>query len=222
VKTVRYEDGIKFVEGYISCSDSTATLFTTIHPDGRMECSGFFDRYMWELQGDRVVARTFVEYLDDEYYTATVSENAVNYYFMDAQAAVISASDSECVLYVNNFLGDYIITLDRNTLDIKRVEYSLGDGEDVVVEYIYGEFVEGAELFDTWNGQKKNITIVAEMYDGDTAIKTEKIFEMAADWELVPESWEEIALYGNEDYTQEYQYPGYGEDYTVYVTNAMG
>lgn len=222
VKAVRYEDGVKYVEGYINCDDSAASIFTTIYPDGTMESNGFFDRFILALEDDRVVARTYVEYLDDEYYTATDSEYALSYYFMDAEAAVISADDSEYTLYVHNFFNDYIITLDRNTLDIKRAEYDDGGDKPVVVEYIYDEVVEGGELFDTWNGGKKSITVVSDMYYDDSTVSITKTFEIAPDWELLPDSWEEISLYGNEEYTASYEYPGFAQDYTVYVTNAKG
>lgn len=222
VKVVRYEDDIKYVEGYFNCDDRVADIFATIHPDGTMEASGFFDRFIWELQDGRVVARTYVEYLNDEYYAVADSEGAVNYYFMDAQAAVISADDSTYTLYVHNILGDYTITLDRNNLDILRIEGGAGLEEGMVVEYIYDQPVEGSELFDGWNGDKKQVTFVAEMYSEEGVEVVEKTFEAAPDWEIVPDSWQEIALYGNAEYTAEYRYPGSAQDYTVYITNAMG
>ncbi|MBQ9846032.1 MAG: hypothetical protein IJO54_08150 [Oscillospiraceae bacterium] len=222
VKTVKCEDGIKYVEGYIKCNDNTASIFTTIYPDGTMESNGFFDRFIWALEDGRVVARTYIEYLDDEYYTATDSEYVLSYYFMDAEAEVISADNNEYTLYVHNFFNDYIITLDRNTLDIKRVEYDAGEDNPVVVEYIYDELVEGGELFDTWNGEKKHVTVVSDMYYDDSTISITKTFEIASDWELLPDSWEEISLYGNEEYTAPYEYPGFAQDYMVYVTNAKG
>ena len=222
VQAVRYTDGVKYVEGYFDVDGRVATVFTTVYPDGTMESEGFFDRYIWTPEDDRVVARAYVEYLEDDEYTATDNEYAVNYCFMDAEAAVISATDTEYTLFVHNYFDENIITIDKRTLDIKRVETFFEDGESIVTEYIYDEPAEGTQLFDTWKGPKKNVTVIADIYKEDGMVRTEKEFEIAPDWELLPDSWDEIALYTGESCTEIYEYPGYAQDYTVYVTNAMG
>jgi len=131
VQAVRYADGVKYVESYFDVDGRVATVFTTVYPDGTMESEGFFDRYIWTLENGRVVARTYVEYLEDDEYTATDNEYAVNYCFMDAQASVISATDTEYTLFVHNYFDENIITIDKRTLDIKRVDTFFEEGNQL-------------------------------------------------------------------------------------------
>jgi len=131
VQAVRYADGVKYVESYFDVDGRVATVFTTVYPGGAMASEGFFDRYIWVLEDGRVVARAYIEYLEDEEYTATDNEYAVNCCFMDAQAAVISATDTEYTLFVRNYFDENIITIDKRTLDIKRVETFFEEGNQL-------------------------------------------------------------------------------------------
>lgn len=222
VKTITYHDGFRFIEGYFNMNDVPAAIYTTIYDNGKLESYGYYDRYSWELAGDHVVANLYVEELEEEYVEAFDFSNALNYYFVDAEAGIIEVTDTDYVLFVRSFFDDYIITIDRQTLDIKQAKLDIYSEEPYVLDYIYNELVEGGELFDTWNGPKKNVTVVAELHRDGSTVQMTNTFEIAPDWELMPTSWDELAVYGNSEYTQPFEYPGFAKDYTVYATNAMG
>ena len=115
--------------------------------------------------------------------------------------------------------------VDKQTLNIVKTVHN-NDGYVVEDEYIYNEPNELVNVLDDWNSEMKTVTVVYETYkDGNPVTYTEE-YEVPYSWEVVADNnlydTPAFSVYLDEGYTQEYEYPGDGIDYTIYVTTAMG
>ncbi len=114
--------------------------------------------------------------------------------------------------------------VDKETLNVTK-EVHDNDGYIVEEEFIYNEPVELMNVLDDWNGEKKNVTVVFETYKDGEPVKYTEEYEVPYDWEVIADNnlYDTVfAAYLDEDYTKEYEYPGDGVDYTIYVTTSLG
>lgn len=113
--------------------------------------------------------------------------------------------------------------VDKGTLALRSVVIDGGTEYETRYTFRYNVTVDTRGLFDGWDQPLRTVTFVLELHDADgRLIKETKAVQVPRNLELLPELDREIAYYNNPDYTGEYQYPGYGGDYTLYVTDAMG
>lgn len=114
-------------------------------------------------------------------------------------------------------------TVDKGTLALKKLVISYEDCPDDVYEFTLGPGADDMGVFGDWDGKFRTVTVNAVIYDEygqetDTAYH----FRTFSNAELIPTYYTELALWMNEGFTEEYAYPGDGEDYSIIVTNAMG
>ena len=117
---------------------------------------------------------------------------------------------------------DVYYVVDKKTLALKKAVWNVGTNYEFSEELEYGCEVNEYQLTDHWE-ELREVTFVCTMADENGALSEEVLrFVVPGDMELIPYSFEELALYNNAENTEEYEYPGNGEDYIVYVTNVMG
>ena len=113
--------------------------------------------------------------------------------------------------------------VDVDTLALKKMmHYSRGE-EYFRWEFTYDGEIEDFGIFDSWNGDYREITVVEEFYtpDGEVADGAHTI-RAPKNVEYYPVYDEEVCIYLSEGFRNEYSYPGNDIDYTIYVTNAKG
>ncbi len=184
------------------------------------------------VNGERFRVRAFFDVFgteeneDKPWYNDTIAYPLIN--------DNLSLREETDEYYIFENLGDdpdnelYIQTVcyvDKQTLNIVKTVHD-NDGYVVEEEYIYNEPNELMNVLDDWKGEMKNVTVVYETYkDGNPVTYTEE-YEVPYGWEVIADNnlydTPEFSVYLDEGYTQEYEYPGDGIDYTIYVTTAMG
>ena len=191
------------------------------------------DMNILSVNGGRFYVRAFV----DEFGTENEEEITPWYNDYIAYSLIydnLSLREETDEYYIFENLGDdpndelYIQTVcyvDKQTLNVTK-EVHNNDGYIVEEEYIYNEPLEIMNELDAWNGEMKTVTVVFETYrDGDFVRYTEE-YEIPYNWEIRPENNQydspPFMIYLDEDFTQEYEYPGDGIDYTIYVTTSLG
>ena len=112
---------------------------------------------------------------------------------------------------------------DKESLALTAVSFSnsVGNKEDVTVSY-NGELEDFAKkIRDSFDGKMKIVTIVAEILGDDAVSNLTVKLELPADWEYIPSGDGRIDYYMDEGMSESYDYPGHGEDYTLYISNVF-
>lgn len=171
--------------------------------------------------GERFAVKAFVDEFGSEEPEFLIYDEAIAYNLIENDLSFIEETDDYYVFRyseVPETESKYYI--EKDTLNYVRC-HTDNYGHIVEENFIYNEPVELMKVFDAWNGKLKTVTVI---YDGE--VTSVKEFEIPYNWDILPEnnnySSPPIALYLDEGYTQEYEYPGDGVDYTIYVTTAMG
>ena len=118
----------------------------------------------------------------------------------------------------------YEFIFDKETLELREHNYTLFDDTSGSVKVDFDKPLNkfSSDIAKTMDGERKNITVKSELYDGDEVIRNEAVFSLPHDWETEMLAGVEIALYSNAEQTEIYEYPGHGIDHTIYVTNSLG
>ena len=113
--------------------------------------------------------------------------------------------------------------IEKGSLALRSIVWDKGTEYESSRTFRYNTQVDTHGLLDGWDRPLRTVTLVVELHD-DTGKATEKTirYEVPQNLELLPELDGDFAVYGNKEMTMEYQYPGHGKNYTVYVTDAMG
>ncbi len=130
------------------------------------------------------------------------------------------------------FRGGYRETaaVDRETLVLRELDYVYDPAFPPSVTQIdYAEPTLDCSFLDSWDGEQRTVTAIWETClwneEGDYTpeIRTE-FHRVPADWEYLPYEgrWGEYTVYRNAGYTESYEYPGDGLDYSLYLTSAKG
>ncbi len=223
VKTVSEYMGATHVMGSFMVDGKLAYLNTHIYPDGVCSYNGWYNGYSFNDYGLRPAISVFVEKLEGDPISPNQTDLA--YYFVNKDAVEYVGKVGEELFYeVTKYDVVYNLTVDLMSGAIKKVEYYDAD-ELTVINYIYGEWVEGQDILDSWqNGTgSKVVTVYADIYEGSE----HKSYIMPI---YLPEFWEveimsythNLGVYMDSNYTQYYQYPGDGVSYELFVTNAVG
>jgi hypothetical protein len=112
----------------------------------------------------------------------------------------------------------------EETLELREHNYKLFDDTSGSIKVNFNKPLNkfSSDIAKIMDGERKNITVKSELYDGDEVIRNESVFTLPYDWETEMLAGVEIALYSNEEQTEIYEYPGHGIDHTIYVTNSLG
>ena len=103
--------------------------------------------------------------------------------------------------------------------DDSRIEYSEYNGKTT---YNYGARVDDSSVRAAWTAGVKTVTVNIETFEnGERHVDIYKV-RVPKTWEYLPYEYYQYNCWMNEGYTREYSYPGDGENYTLYLTEAMG
>ena len=183
--------------------------------DGRFYVRAFVDEFGTENEEE--ITPWYNDYIAYSliYDNLSLREETDEYYIFENLG-----DDPDDELYIRT-----VCYVDKETLNVTKTVND-NDGYIVEKEYVYNEPLEIMTGLDALNGEMKTVTVVFETYrDGEAVIFTEE-YEVPYNWEVRPENSQYespvFMTYLDEGYTQEYEYPGDGIDYTIYVTTSLG
>ncbi len=226
VKTVDHYMNTTFINGYFKAGDGYANLRTGIDTvSGQCTYSGWYNGYNFYDNGTRVVQQVFAEELDGD--SIVPGQQDLAYYFMNHEdVEYIGRNGKDYVFCANIYPLPYTLTVDSQSLAVKKVEWDANPGTDKM-EYIYGEWVEGQDILNAWTmdgSPMKMVNVYVDLYNGGEHVSLYRPFYIPASWELEIDSMvQQVYTYMDANYTQPYVYPGDEVGYyDLYVTNAVG
>lgn len=223
VKRTSFYMGQMHVMGSYMVNGKFAYLNSHIYPGNVCSYNGWYAGYSFNDYGMRPAIIADPEKLEGAQIPPNQTDLA--YYFVNKDSIEYLGKDGENHKYISNKDGiDYTLTVDGQSLAILKVES--GEGEDYeMLEYVYGEWVEGQDILDAWqNGTgMKVVTVYSDIYEGSEHKSYIMPIYLPENWELeIFSSKYNMGVYMDENYTQYYQYPGDGISYDLYATNAVG
>ena len=179
----------------------------------------------------------YVEYADGQ-YTATVNPDDVTgdeaecpydasiiYAISDFELEMIKETEDSFIFNLNSEgQADEVIhtcTVDKKTHNVTNIYYETPEGYISTTDYIYGEDVDDFGLTDGFADTKK-VTIHFNYIVNDVEENKTVTYTVPSEWMLIPSIYDDYTLYSNMEYTQMFEYPGHGEDYTIYATYLKG
>lgn len=179
----------------------------------------------------------FVEYADGQ-YNASVNVNeftgadaecpydgAITFAISEYEIELIDETADSFILSLS-FEGqsDDVIhkcTVDKKTHVVTNIHYETSDGYTAITDCVYDEDVDDFGLTKGFDDTKTVTMHINTITDGKEENKTVE-YNVPSDWMLTPSIYDDYTLYSNAEYTQLFEYPGHGENYTIYATNLKG
>ena len=90
--------------------------------------------------------------------------------------------------------------------------------------YDYSSAEPDYSFLDSWSGKLREVTVTWEDYENGEQNLFSEIISIPADWEYLPYEgrWGDYTVYNNTEYLGEYEYPGDGVDYELFLTTVKG
>jgi len=165
----------------------------------------------------------FVEQLDgDEIIPG--QQDLAGYFMYEENLKYLGKKDENYLFEFDYFTTVYTLTVDMQSLSLKKVEWDTDMGKDFI-EYIYGEWIPGQDIVNCWSDGSglKMVSVYVDMQDGENTVSLYRPFYIPLTWELeVLSAEQEVFTYLDPNYTVSYSYPGDGINYELYVTNSAG
>ena len=154
------------------------------------------------------------------------------------ESFILGYFDGPAVMKLDRIEGDLIwadavyssgyrqkLAFDRGTLVLREV-MSLNDDGEVgnITAFDYTAAPSAYRFLDSWDRPLRSIEVLWETYAGtDRQLRTESI-RLPDDWEYLPFEcrWGDYIAYTNDRYIGNYQYPGDGAGYRLFLTNVKG
>lgn len=215
------DDGV-YTEGFFLKSGQPAYISNWKFDNGSTLCKGWYEGYDFSSDDGRIVARLDINTMaEDPSFTL---DDRLSCFFEDVTVQLADKSADSYIFSTDNaeHTCQGTVTVDKETLAIQKLSLDYTSGESSELRVNYNAFVEGIDMLDGWSGDFKTVTVVSNiaLENGESNVTVRK--RVPVDWELLPYDYRETVLYLDADSTVEYQYPGPGKDYTVYITNVMG
>ena len=161
---------------------------------------------------------------------AVIGQNLENF--------VLGYFDRPAVMKLDRIEGDLIWTdaiyssgyrqklaFDRGTLVLREV-MSLNDNGEVgnITAFDYSAAPTGFHFMDSWDRPLRTIEVLWETYSGNEQQLRRESIQLPADWEYLPFEcrWGDFTAYTNDRYIGDYQYPGDGDGYLLFLTTVKG
>ena len=161
---------------------------------------------------------------------AVILQNLENY--------ILGYFDGPAVMKLDRIEGDLIwadavyrsgyrqkLAFDRGTLVLREV-MSLNDDGEVgnITVFDYSSAPDAYRFLDSWDMPLRTIEVVWETYSGTERQLRRENVRLPADWEYLPFEcrWGEFTAYTNELCIGDYQYPGDGAGYLLFLTTVKG
>ena len=126
-------------------------------------------------------------------------------------------------LYAGNYRQK--LAFDRGSLALREVLSLREDGEvmgDVIFDY--RDTAPDCAYLDSWNRPLRTLRILWESYPQGLQELREEYVDVPDDWEYLPAEaqWGDYTAYTNDRYLGDYQYPGDGVEYLLFLTTVKG
>lgn len=223
VKTSTFNMGTEFISGYFMAGDQIAHLRTGIPESGQCTYHGWYNGYDFYDNGTRVAQVAYVEKLDGDRIVPG-QQSLASYFMHEEDVEYIGRDGEDHIFEVKTYNTPYRITIDGMSLAVKKVEWDNAPDTETI-DYIYGEWVEGRDILDCWNNGSgmKMVNVYVDVYENGEHISLYRPFYLPLNWELEVDCMKyQVYTYMDENYTQEYKYPGDGVNYDLYITNSVG
>ena len=117
------------------------------------------------------------------------------------------------------------MTVNRFTLWIQQLD-GIAEDSSLLYRYTfrYDQQPPHSSLLEAWDGPLRTVTLVWEDFRTGTLIRRTDFIRVPGDWEVLPYEgrWGDYTIYMDHGHTRQYQYPGDGLDYTLYLSTAKG
>lgn len=161
---------------------------------------------------------------------AAILQNLENY--------ILGYFDGPAVMKLDRIEGDLIwadaffstgyrqkLAFDRGTLVLREVMSLNADGEvGNTTAFDYSAAPDAYRFLDSWDRPLRTIELVWETVSGSERQLRRESIRLPTDWEYFPFEcrWGEFTAYTNELCIGDYQYPGDGEGYLLFLTTIKG
>lgn len=117
--------------------------------------------------------------------------------------------------------GKRLFFFDKTTLALEKITYENTVGYTETTVITCGDDLDAysKKVTDAFDGEMKKVKILGQYSDGTDITDINAVLELPASWEYVPTGAEKIEYCMDENFSVQYQYPGDGKDYTLYITN---
>ena len=208
-----------------SYNSQPAYLERAVYSDDEDFISGWIDGITYTLSGEQYFASVNAFALHEKSFPY---DSFIVDYFSGMELFVEEVGE-DYYRIINTYEGmleneRYEFIFDKETLELREHNYTLFDDTSGSIKVNFNKPFNkfSSDIAKIMDGERKNITVKSELYDGDEVIRNESVFTLPYDWETEMLAGVEIALYSNEEQTEIYEYPGHGIDHTIYVTNSLG
>lgn len=208
-----------------SYNSQPAYLEHAVYSDDEDFISGWIDGITYTLSGEQYFASVNAFALHEKSFPY---DSFIVDYFSGMELFVEEIGEDYYKI-INTYEGmleneRYEFIFDKETLELREHNYTLFDDTSGSIKVNFNKPLNkfSSDIAKIMDGERKNITVKSELYDGDEVIRNESVFTLPYDWETEMLAGVEIALYSNEEQTEIYEYPGHGIDHTIYVTNSLG
>ena len=193
--------------------------------NGEESVSGWIKGFDFLVGKNVTEAHRNIEIIDSAKFEAS---DAVNDYFIGKELVVVAVSVSDEDYKLRSLNEDEkqkatrLFCFDKETLALKKItfENAVGNTETTTVTYNAELNSHSKKIKDAFDGELKTVTVKGQYSDGEKVIDIDEKLELPADWEYVPTTvYDRIDYSLSEDFSSDYEYPGNGEDYILYVTN---
>lgn len=147
--------------------------------------------------------------------------------FRDAGALRLDRIEDDLIWADCIYSGGYRqkVAFDRGTLVLREVLVLSETGEVIGSNcYDYSTEAPAFAFLNSWDGDLRKVTVTWESYEGGIEDRYTETVEIPSDWEYLPYEgrWGNYTIYNNDRYVGEYEYPGDGLDYELFLTTAKG
>ncbi len=208
-----------------SYNSQPAYLEHAVYSDDEDFISGWIDGITYTLSGEQYFASVNAFSLHEKSFPY---DSFIVDYFSGMELFVEEIGE-DYYRIINTYEGmleneRYEFIFDKETLELREHNYTLFDDTSGSIKVNFDKPLNkfSSDIAKIMDGERKNITVKSELYDGDEVIRNESVVTLPYDWETEMLAGVEIALYSNEEQTEIYEYPGHGIDHTIYVTNSLG
>ncbi len=220
VITVKSEssDGSSFIRQVFKLEDGIAD----ISKNGDT-VSGFINGFNFTVENDRVKAYCDIEDLEEgEEFD---DDDFITEYFKEKKLVEVETTEQYYKLKSlsedKEKSGQRYFTFDKETLALTTVTYknSVGNTENITISF-NGELEAFAKnITEGFSGELKKVTVIGEFVDEGETSYIDVELRLPSDWEYIPSGDGRIDYYMDEAMSENYAYPGHGEDYTLYISN---
>lgn len=209
---------------YFLVDDEVAVLSTDDEESADPVLTGRWKQYSLVVRGGHVTAQLYIpDYLacitascDDELADFIASSGEVESVTDHGDTVEVTVCGVE-TQYGEAYRNTYL--LEKDTLRLMKATLRQGDGtvsREITVEQ--GTGIDPSPYIKAWETTRQ-VTFCYLSEDGEDQVVTA---EVPATWEVLPQYDSTPDLYMDRDLTIPYRYPGDGESYTIYASDAEG